>query len=284
MKLLPGNNRIKKTTLLFVLLLIINSALMISSDRSKETLRISEIGFSFLSFFQKGFVYTTSFVVETVNSINELRRVKIEYSKLLERISIYEALEKDYLDLRRENNKLRDLLTFSRTIRTERIPAQIIGHDSGVFFNTITIDKGRRHGVAVNMPVVAFQDGFQGLVGKVVETGHSSSKIIPLYDRRFSVAARLQNLRHEGIVSGTGRRSSLITMNYVSRNAGGRIGYGDIVITSGLSSIYPSGIYIGRVRNVGAREYEPALELELEPVIDFSRLEFVFVLKTGPDS
>ncbi|MCL2481708.1 MAG: rod shape-determining protein MreC [Spirochaetaceae bacterium] len=281
MKLLAGNNRIKKSTLLFILFLLINSVLMISSDKGKESLKISEFGFSFLSLFQKGFAYTANFFIETANSINELRKVKVEYSKLLERIFEYESLEKDYLDLKRENNELRNQLMFGSTVKTEKIPAQIIGQDPGIFYNTITIDKGSKHGITANMPVVAFQEGFQGLVGRVIETGYSSSKILPLYDKKFSVSARLQNLRHEGIVNGTGNNSSLITMSYVSKNASDKIGYGDIVITSGLSSIYPSGIYIGRVRSVGAREYEPSLELELEPVIDFSKLEYVFVLKEG---
>ena len=281
MKLLSGNNRIKKSTLLFILFLLINSVLIISSDRGKESLKLSEVGFSFLSFFQKGFSYTTGFFIETFNSINELRRIKIEYVKLLERFSQYESLERDFLDLIRENNELRNQLMFSSRENTEKIPAQIIGHDPGIFYNTITIDKGRRHGVTADMPVVAYQDGFQGLVGRVVEVGHSSSKIIPLYDGKFSVAARLQNLRHEGLVSGTGGNSPLIRMNHVSRNANERLGYDELVITSGLSSIYPPGIYIGRVRSVGARGYEPSLELELEPVIDFSKLEYVFVLKKG---
>ncbi|MCL2704893.1 MAG: rod shape-determining protein MreC [Spirochaetaceae bacterium] len=281
MKLLAGNNRIKKSTLLFILFLLINSVLMISNDKSKGSLKISEIGFSFLSLFQKGFSYTSDFLTETANSISELRKVKIEYSKVLERILEYESLEKDYLDLKRENNELRSQLMFSSTVKTEKIPAQIIGQDPGIFYNTITIDKGSKHGISMNMAVVAFQDGFQGLVGRVIETGYSSSKILPIYDKKFSVAARLQNLRNEGIVNGTGNNSSLITMSYVNKNASDKIGYGDIVITSGMSSIYPSGIYIGRVRSVGAREYEPSLELELEPAIDFSKLEYVFVLKEG---
>ena len=280
MKLLAGNNRIKRSTLLFILFLFINSVLMISSDKGKE-LKISEIGFSFLSIFQKGFSYTSNFIIETANSINELRKVKIEYSKLLERIIEYESLEKDYLDLKRENNELRDQLKFSSAVKKEKIPAQIIGQDPGTFYNTITIDKGSKHGVTANMAVVAFQEGFQGLVGRVIETGYSSSKIIPLYDKKFSVAAMLQNLRHEGIVNGSENNSSLITMSYINKNASDKIGYGDIVVTSGMSSIYPAGIYIGRVRSVGAREYEPSLELELEPVIDFSKLEFVFILKEG---
>jgi len=68
-------------------------------------------------------------------------------------------------------------------------------------------------------------------------------------------------------------------MSYVNKNGKERISYGDIVITSGMKSIFPKGIYIGRVRSISAREYETSLQLEIEPTVDFSRLEYVFILK-----
>jgi rod shape-determining protein MreC len=104
------------------------------------------------------------------------------------------------------------------------------------------------------MAVVAFYEGYQGLVGRIVEAGRNSAKMLPLYDRNFSVAARLQNLRYEGIVSGRGSTNSLSVMNYVNKNARDRIGYDDVVITSGMSSIYPAAYISAVSRSVGARE------------------------------
>lgn len=279
MKKENGRSLDRKKTALFILLLLISSVFMVSDRRGKENLRISEIGLSFFSVFQKGFAYAAGFIVETGNSIQELKKIKTEYGMLLERISEYEMLERNYLDLKRENLELKRQLMLSEEARLEKIPARVIGSDPGIFYNTIIIDKGRKDGIENDMAVVAFYEGYQGLVGRIVEAGSNSAKILPLYDRNFSVAARLQNLRYEGIVSGRGSTNSLSVMNYVNKNARDRIGYDDVVITSGMSSIYPSGIYIGRVRSVGAREYETSLELEIEPVVDFSRLEYLFVLK-----
>ena len=68
-------------------------------------------------------------------------------------------------------------------------------------------------------------------------------------------------------------------LKYVKKRARTEIRYGDLLITSGMSSIYPEGIYIGRVRTIGAKEYESTLALTVEPIIDFSKLEYVFVLR-----
>ena len=171
----------------------------------------------------------------------------------------------------------RSQLGFSERIGYKHISAEIIGKDPGNFFDTITINRGRKDGVEYNMPVIAFQDGYQGLIGKVVHVGFQAAEILPIYDRSCYVAARLQSSRYEGLVSGDGRGET-VKMQYIKKYARNEIKSGDLVITSGMESIYPKGIYIGRVREIGGKEYDTSLILEIEPIIDFSRLEYVFVL------
>ncbi len=276
---LREKGRAKKNTIVFVLLLLINTVLLITDSRSKDALKPSEIGLSIVSVFQKSFTYTAGFFSGTVNSISELKRVKSEYNKLIEKIAAYESLEKNFREIERENGELKKQLGFMQNTEIEKIPAVIIGSDPGNIFNTLIIDKGTKDGIVKDMPVVAFYEGFQGLVGRVVETGYSSSKVLPLYDKSFYAASRLQNLRYEGLVNGSGNSKTRIFMSYVNKSGKERISYGDIVITSGMKSVYPKGIYIGRVRSISAREYETSLQLEIEPTVDFSRLEYVFILK-----
>ena len=276
---LRERGRAKKNVIVFVLLLLINTVMLITDSRSKDALKPSEIGLSFVSVFQKGFTYTTGVFSGTLNSISELKRVKFEYNRLIKKIAEYESLEKNYREIERENTELRRQLGFQQSLEIEKIPAVIIGSDPGNIFNTLIIDKGSKDGIVRDMPVVAFYEGFQGLVGKVVETGYSSSKVLPLYDQSFFAAARLQNLRYEGLVNGSSNSKNRILMSYVNKNGKERISYGDIVITSGMKSVYPKGIYIGRVRSISAKEYETSLQLEIEPTVDFSRLEYVFILK-----
>jgi rod shape-determining protein MreC len=196
-----------------------------------------------------------------------------------ERLNQYRRMERNIVELKMENQQLRKQLGFSQKIGYKHIPAEIIGKDPGNYFNTIMINKGKRDGVKENMPVIAFQEGFQGLIGKVVAVGLCCSEVLPIFDQSCYVAARLQSSRYEGLVSGKTGSASRIIMRYVKKRARSDIKYGDLIITSGMNSIYPKGIYIGRVREIGGKEYETTLELEIEPIIDFSRLEYVFVLQ-----
>ena len=240
-------------------------------------LQPKEIGLSIFAVFQEGISSMSMFFSETVNSIKTLSELKQDYSAALERLKNYERIEKDYETIIEENRQLKEILKFSHDLEYQNIPAKIIGKDPQNYHATLTVNKGRLNGVKKDMPVVAVQNGRQGLVGKVVQVGINSSLIQPLYDSSAFIAARLFSSRYEGLVNGTD--SETIVMRYVKRYARSNIRYGDIVITSGVKSLYPPDIYIGTVKMIHARDYDTSLELEIEPIIDFARLEYIYILQ-----
>jgi rod shape-determining protein MreC len=93
------------------------------------------------------------------------------------------------------------------------------------------------------------------------------------------VAARLSVSRYDGLVEGQGSPDEPLIMRFIRKRARDEINYGDMIVSSGLGGVYPPGINIGRVTGVNYRENEISMEAALEPVIDFSRLEYVFVIE-----
>ena len=267
----------KKWSILLGLLLL--CLVMMGISTKNVVLKPKKLGFSLVSVLQSGISEVGQFFSETINSIGELRRLRQEYEAIQEKLTQYRELERDYVQIVNENRILREQLEFSSSLSFNKIPAEIIAKDPGNEFSTIVINKGSRHGVEKDMPVIAYQDGFQGLVGKIVETGMITSVVMPLHDESCYVAARLQETRYEGLVKGSGNPNKNIIMDYVKKRAKEEIQYGDLVTSSGMQSLYPEGIYIGRVRAMNAREWDSSLELEIEPIIDFSKLEYVFVLE-----
>lgn len=263
----------------FALLLIL-CIVMLSFSTTDALLRPQQLGSSLLATMQGAVHGMRTGVTNTVASVRELGRLREEYELLLERVAQYETIEQDVQALQHEIDRLNEVIGFSQTLRFENIPARIIGKDPGNHFATITINRGSRHGVAENMAVVAVRDGRQGLIGRVQEAGPLSSQIIPIFDASSYVAARLERSRYEGLVQGGGIGSDLTVMRYVNAQARNDIRYGDIVITSGMNSIYPPGIPIGVIEAVQALPYETSLELRMRSLVDFSRLEHVFVVVT----
>jgi rod shape-determining protein MreC len=227
---------------------------------------------------QRGVYSVSSFLSGTVTAIRELSDLKQKYQELSVRLEDYKLLQRNNADIRVENEHLKQLLGFSESLATKNIPAQIIGRDPNNLYSGITINRGSRQGIKMNMPVISFQGSNTGLVGKIVQVGRSTSMIMPVYDSQCWVSARLETSRYDGLVNGQGSSDSPLVMKYVKKRARDEIKVGDKVITSGENYQYPKNIPVAFVSKIRAVDYETSLELDLEPVIDFSRLENVFVL------
>jgi rod shape-determining protein MreC len=277
------NNSFNAEILLFVVLILLSLVTLIFSNQNL-TIQIKNTGLTLFSGLRGGIYEVSSFIERTILSIRELTILRREYNELTERISRYEQLERSSAEIRQENNRLREQLGFSQTLRYRHIPAEVIGKDPDNLFSAIIINKGSFSGIAIDMPVIAYQNGAQSLVGKVIQAGAFESLVMPLYDNSLFVASRLSESRYEGIIEGRGSPDSFLLMRFIRKQARHEISIGDMVISSGMGGIYPPGINIGRVSRILYQETEISMELEVEASIDFSRLEYVFVIETVSDS
>ncbi len=274
---------IRPEAVLAVLLII--SILLILFTGSLNNDEGRAIGSRTVLSIQSLFGRTAGGIKDGFGSLRKLKEMRGQYESALDKLSSYQGLEGDVVELRRENDQLKEMLGFSVGMELDHIPAQIIAGDPSNLFSTITIDVGTNDGITVGMVVTAFQDGFFGLIGKIVTVGKRSSQVRPMVDPDNYVASRLQQGRWEGLVEGRGDEDGQLTMNYVRKTASSEIGNNDLVVTSGTQSIYPSELYVGRVREVRSREYSNSLEIILTPIIDITRAEYVFVLNpnTNPE-
>lgn len=236
------------------------------------------IGMAFTSFFQNLGTSTGKLIGDSVNSVQQLSELRTQYEALVKRLQVYEEKQSDIESLRAENERLKIALGFSSAIGYSNLPAQVIAKDPGILFSTITINKGFNDGVRRDMPVIAIQDGQQGLVGKVQELGPSSAQIIPVFDSRSYLAARIDKNRFEGLVQGGGTSLIDLQMLYVAQAAKTSTGVGDLVVTSGLNSIFPPNLIIGKIATIESKAYEPSLSLTVSPFVEFSKLEYVYLL------
>jgi rod shape-determining protein MreC len=173
-------------------------------------------------------------------------------------------------EARRENQRLETLLGLRETIPFSYVAARVVGRDSTNWFHSLLIDRGSRHGVERHGAVVA--PG--GLVGQVVEVGPFSAQIQIITDPVSSVGVMLETSRVTGLL--VGAQFGRLRIKYLPILTEVRVG--EVVMTSGLGSVYPKGILVGKVVAVDKRIGALFQEATVEPSIDFSRLEEVLVL------
>jgi rod shape-determining protein MreC len=262
-------------------LLVASLLCLLISTRSLEGVPES-LGLTIFGFFQRGFSAVGTFASDTVSSIAELRRLRDNYRELSAKLERYTNMERGIAELRDENKRLKEQLGFSQEIAYQRIAARIVAKDPENLYSTITIDKGFGEGIRKNMPVIAFQDGMEALVGRVVEVGRGTSKIVPLYDAKSFVAGRFSGgSRTEGLVGGQGSPDDPLIMRFVKKRAKDEIQFGDLVVTTGFESVYPAEVAVGRVKKVRVLDYQTSIDIEIDTVLDFSRIEYVFVIRPG---
>ncbi|NOT61654.1 MAG: rod shape-determining protein MreC [Acidobacteria bacterium] len=157
------------------------------------------------------------------------------------------------------------------------LDANVIARDANQWFNTIVIDQGTTAGVQKDMPVVTPD----GLVGRVIVTAPTASRVLLLTDERHgagSFIGQLLTKRSLGVVRG--KSAALCEMSLSV--AADSVPPNEIVITSGFDGIYPRGLTIGRVRLApGAAGVAPSVEVV--PAARLDQLEMVAVLQVPRD-
>lgn len=257
--------------------LLIFSGVMLAFSSGGFVISFRQVGFTFLSSLQKGVHAVTRTVGNTINAVHELSRLQEENKQLSEMLRNYEYMQRSNTEIRKENERLREQLQFSQSLEQKNFVAQIIARDPEHIYSALTINKGARNGIKKNMPVVAVQNGTVGLVGKVVSVGITTSLIMPIYDLKCNVSARIQNTRDLGLVSGLGSAEMPLTMRYIKKRVRDELHFGDIIVTSGESENYARDIPIGSISKIAVLDYDSSLDIEITPIIDFSRLENVIV-------
>jgi rod shape-determining protein MreC len=170
-----------------------------------------------------------------------------------------------------ENKRYEIIQDFRRTQDFASIVADVVGRDPSNWNASLIINRGQSSGLKSGQPVVSPL----GVLGKIIETGKTTSKVILLSDPNFAVAALVQRTRENGLLTGT--LQGLCRLQYLTEKADVKVG--DKIITSKMSSAFPEGILIGTVVDVQASSNSHTVECLVEPAVDLSQVEEVIVIK-----
>ena len=263
---------------LLLVVFVLISGVLLGFSSGNFVLNFKKIGFTVFSSVQAGVHKIVDGVEDTFGAVKELARLKKEYAELTKKLENYEQMRRSNAEIRKENERLLEQLNFTTYLEEKNYPAQIISRDADNLYAYLTINKGSSSGIKKNMSVIAYQNGNSGLVGKVVQVGAFTSIVMPIYNMNCTVSARIQNSRDLGLVTGKGKEELPLSMNYIKKRALEDLHYGDVVVTSGENSNYMRDLPIGTISKISVIDYNSSLDIELTPIIDFSRLENVIVV------
>lgn len=201
--------------------------------------------------------------------------LEAENTVLQEKISAMEEDIRDVDTLKRENERLRELLKIAEDHEDYRfLSADIISWDSSNWSSSFTINKGVEKGLQEGMCAVT---EFGQVVGIVTSVGNSWAVITTTLDSSMEISASVSSSGYSGVCEGsyrTGEAGSL-RLSYLPTDA--VMKNGDQVVTTG-STLYPQNLILGYVKDAGLDETGMSKYAVLEAAVDFGTLEQVFII------
>ena len=267
-----------KDHLLFVVLILVGASLLLFVGDRRQLFS----GRS-LSIYQKLISNLSAIVKDKIDSVNTLSSLRTEHEALLEQIAAQELIARDPTSTYNQLRTLQAVVNFQEQLRFTNVVAEIVAKDPNQYYSSFVINKGSRHALATDMVVVAIQEGKVGLVGRLHTVHNNSATIQTILDQRSYVTTKIEKNQLTGITRGSANPPGSSTEQHISMHlTDGRdsdqIEFGDLIVTSGFSSVYYPNIPVGTVTEVRSRNYEQTLRIDLEPTINFNTLQYVFVL------
>lgn len=152
------------------------------------------------------------------------------------------------------------------------IPAKVVSCSLNKLNNFITIDKGYADGVRKDMGVVCGT----GVVGIVYLVSEHYSVLIPVLSSVSNISCTIRSRGYFGYLHWKGGSPEEAYIDDIPRHA--RFKLGDVIVTSGYSSVFPPGIVVGKIKHVYNSANGLSYRLKITLSTDFGRLRDVCVI------
>ncbi len=217
---------------------------------------------SALSVFVYPLQYVASLPVTVTNWVSEAlttRASLLEENALLyeERLVLSSKIQ-NFEILEAENERLRAMLQSTERLDERVLIAELLAVDLQPFRHQVVINKGKREGVYDGQPIV----DANGVMGQIVHVGPFSSTVLLLTDPTHAIPVQINRNGLRSVAVGTGQ-SHILQLEHLTNNVD--IREGDLVVSSGLGSRFPSGYPVGVIHDISRAPGEPFAKVTIIP-------------------
>ena len=179
-------------------------------------------------------------------------------------------INSDLIRYQKENFELKKLLNFYKEQPFSLKMGEVVNSNFSYLMRTLTINLGKPDSITPNLPVI----DINGLIGKTIAVGDRASQVQLINDKNFKISVRLGKDFSLGLFSPT--HKSLGIVNGIIKTT--NIKPGDIVYTSGVSTIYPKGIPVAKVISINKKNDKAFQDIVVEILSDLDNYNYIFVV------
>lgn len=221
-----------------------------------------------------------TFIEKTLkDSILFINRLIVPNNNTLKEVE--ENIKKEYQseidNLKKEINTLKESLELNTILSDyEVINATTINRNLGYFYDTITLDKGSKDGIEENQAVMTNE----GLIGKTTKVTKYTSTVKlltnPNSKTQVSVQIKVGEEFLYGILTSYNKDNYYIIEGITDTD---KIEVGNVVTTTGMGDIFPSGILIGEVIEVTKDNFDLEGIIKVKPSVNYDNISYVKILR-----
>lgn len=191
---------------------------------------------------------------------------RVQMVRQAERVSQVDLLE-------RENQRLRALLELRPAVTVRSIAAEVLYEAADPFSRKVFIDRGERQGVALASPVI----NESGVMGQVTRLYPLTAEVTLLTDKDAAIPVLNTRTQQRSAAFGGPGQGAGLELRFMAANSDVKVG--DVLTTSGVDGVYPSGLPVATVAAVERQADAGFARILLKPSAPLDGVRHVLVLE-----
>ncbi len=227
---------------------------------------------------------------QSTSIFNSANAVSAKTYQVVSNTKEYLALKEENQKLATENASLRNLIRsksyelvkVSSMIKNDTlykqkyiyIASKIINNSTNLRSNYLTLNVGTEQGIGHDMAII----NTEGIVGVVKDVSKNFSSALSILHKDVKVNCKLKKDGSYGPLSWE-KDDDYETATLTDIPLHARFKVGDTIVTSALSSIFPEGIMVGKVKNFERKSGESYFTVKVQLATQYKKLNHVYVIK-----
>lgn len=151
--------------------------------------------------------------------------------------------------------------------------AKVIDNSINLANNFITLNRGTKHGIEAHSGLITNN----GLAGIVVKVNEHYSVALSLLHRQTNISCALSKNGYFGTLRWENNDPRRMILNDVPKHAD--IAFGDSIVTSGYSDIFPRGLFVGQVDSFWVKPGSGSYKISVALNNDMCKLQYAYIIK-----
>lgn len=249
--------------ILFLFLEIISFALVVNNRDYQKSVFLSSSNSAVSGLYEMNNSIVEFFKLRDANDnlSEENTTLKNEIIKLKSQISSLKPDEEDSLHFQ-----------IPPEMEYEFISAKVINNSTNKLQNYITLNKGLRDGIKVDMGVISDE----GVVGIVKTVSDKFAVVIPVLNDKIKINCKFTKSSYSGPLQWDGLDYRYASLMDIARHV--EFSLGDSLITSGFTNTFPEGIPVGVIEDFKIKQSEAYYNIKVKLAVNFRTLSHVKVI------